>query len=81
MEAGLEPAGGQESRTRDWELSNWVDSKPVQGAEEEHDRSLRKRGLITGRERMEGVEGPDSRGGYTFAKLVETIILEQILLS
>ena len=66
MEAGLEPAGGQESRTKDWELSHWVDSKPVQGAEEEHDRSLRKRGLITGRERMEGVEGPDRlnyRGG------------------
>ena len=66
VEAGLKPTGEQEIRTRDWELSHWVDNKPVQGKEEEHDRSLRKRGLIKGRERMEGVEGPDRlnyRGG------------------
>ena len=37
----------------------WIDSKPVQGKEEEHDRNLRKKGLIKGRERKEGVEGPD----------------------
>ena len=56
----------KKSEKKGWELSHWVDSKPVQGKEEEHDRSLRKRGLITGRERMEGVEGPDRlnyRGG------------------
>ena len=59
MEAGLKPGEGQEERKEEWELSHWVDSKPVQGKEEEHDRSLRKKGLIKGRERKEGVKGPD----------------------
>ena len=66
VEADLKPDGGQEGRTEAWELSHWVDSKKVQGKEEEHDRSLRRRGLMRGKERMEGVEGPDRlnyRGG------------------
>ena len=66
VEAGLKPTGDQGGRTDEWDLSHWVDNKPVQGKEEEYDRSLRKRGLISGREREDGVEGPDRlnyRGG------------------
>ena len=28
-EANLKPGGGQEDRKEDWELSHWIDSKPV----------------------------------------------------
>ena len=64
--SGLRPGGTKEERKEEWELSHWIDSKPVQGKEEEHDRNLRKKGLIKGRERKGGVEGPDRlnyRGG------------------
>ena len=30
--------------TQDWSLSEWIDSKPDQGIEEEHDANLRKKG-------------------------------------
>ena len=66
VEASLRPGRGQEEKREEWQLSHWIDSKPVQGKEEKHDRNLRKKGLIEGRERKGGVEGPDRlnyRGG------------------
>ena len=66
VEASLRFDRGREENKEEWQLSNWIDSKPVQGKEEEHDRKLRKEGLIEGRERRGGVEGPDRlnyRGG------------------
>ena len=54
----------EESRhsTQNWSLSEWIDSKPHQGSEEEHDANMRREGVMLPRERGGGQQGRGSCG-------------------
>ena len=66
VEAKLKSKENEWKEDSNWTLSTWIDRKRVQEEEEEHDRTLRRKGLIITGERKGGVEGPDRlnyRGG------------------
>ena len=47
---------------QNWSLSEWIDSKPHQGSEEEHDANMRREGVMLPRERGGGQQGRGSCG-------------------
>ena len=47
---------------QNWSLSEWIDSKPHHGSEEEHDANMRREGVMLPRERGGGQQGRGSCG-------------------